>query len=134
MKKVILTIIVLGYSVLSAGCAAAWLAGGAAVGIGVYSYINGELERKYPVGLDKAWQASISAMEQLQFTKESSNRDGLAGRLEAKRADGTPITITFELISDKVTMIKVRVGTFGDKEISERIHERIKENMGLSGK
>jgi len=134
MRKIILALIVVSYSVLSAGCIAAWVAGGAIAGYGVYSYINGELESKYPVGFDKAWQASVSAMEQLQFTKESSNRDGLAGKLEAKRGDGTPITISFELISDKVTSIRVRVGMFGDQEISERIHERIKENMGLSVK
>ena len=134
MRKMILALIVASYSVLFVGCPAAWIVGGAAVGIGTYSYLNGELEAKYPVGFDKAWQGAVTAMEQLQFTKESSNRDGLAGKLEARRGDGTPITITFELISDKVTSIRVRVGMFGDQEISERIHERIKENLGLSAK
>ncbi len=86
------------------------------------------------MGFDKAWQGAVTAMEQLQFTKESSNRDGLAGKLEARRGDGTPITITFELVSDKVTSVRVRIGMFGDKDISERIHERIKENLGLSAK
>lgn len=134
MRKVILALIVVSYSVLFVGCPAAWIVGGAAVGIGTYSYLNGELEAKYPVGFDKAWQGTVTAMEQLQFTKESSNRDGLAGKLEARRGDGTPITISFELISDKVTSIRVRVGMFGDQEISARIHERIKENLGLSAK
>ena len=134
MKKVILALILASYSILFVGCVTAWLLGGVAVGIGTYSYLNGELERKYPVGFDKAWQGTVTAMEQLQFTKESSNRDGLAGKLEARRSDGTPIIISFELISDKVTSIKVRVGMFGDQEISERIHERIKENLGLSAK
>jgi len=134
MKKVILALIVASFSVLFVGCPAAWIVGGAAVGIGTYSYLNGELESKYPAGFDKSWQGAVTAMEQLQFTKESSNRDGLAGKLEARRGDGTPITISFELVSDKVTSIKVRVGMFGDKDISERIHERIKANIGLSAK
>ena len=134
MKKIILTLIILSCNVLFVGCTIGWILGGAAAGIGTYSYLNGELEVKYPVGFDKAWQGAVTAMEQLQFTKESSNRDGLAGKLEARRGDGTPITISFELISDKVTSIRVRVGMFGDQEISERIHERIKENLGLSAK
>src|SRR3989339_1413981 len=130
MKKIILTLIILSCNVLFVGCTIGWILGGAAAGIGTYSYLNGELEVKYPVGFDKAWQGAVTAMEQLQFTKESSNRDGLAGKLEARRGDGTPITISFELISDKVTSIRVRVGMFGDQEISARIHERIKENLG----
>jgi len=134
MKKIILTLIILSCNVLFVGCTIGWILGGAAAGIGTYSYLNGELEVKYPVGFDKAWQGAVTAMEQLQFTKESSNRDGLAGKLEARRGDGTPITISFELISDKVTSIRVRVGMFGDQEISARIHERIKENLGLSAK
>jgi len=134
MRKLILALVVISSSVLFAGCPAAWIVGGAAVGIGTYSYLNGELEAKYPVGFDKAWQGAVAAMEQLQFTKESSSRDGLAGKIEARRGDGTPITINFELISDKVTSIRVRVGMFGDQEISARIHERIKENLGLSAK
>lgn len=134
MRKITMALIISGCAILSGGCLAAWIVGSAAVGIGTYSYLNGELERKYPVGFDNAWQGAVTAMEQLQFSRESSNRDGLAGRLESRRADGTPITVTFELISDKVTSIRVRVGMFGDQEISERIHERIKDNLKISAK
>jgi hypothetical protein len=134
MKKMIFALVLANCFVFIGGCLAAWVIGGAAVGIGTYSYLNGELERKYPVGFDNAWQASIAATEQLQFSRESSNRDGLAGKLEFRRSDGTPIAITFELISDKVTSVRVRVGMFGDQEISERIHERIKDNLKISPK
>ncbi|MDI6786842.1 MAG: DUF3568 domain-containing protein [Planctomycetota bacterium] len=123
-----MSVVVITYGILLSGCPVAWLVGGAAVGAGTYAYFKGELERKYPASFDKCWQASIRTLEHLQFTRESSTRDRLAGKIEARRADGTPITITIELISDKVTSIKVKVGMFGDREISERIHERIKEN------
>jgi hypothetical protein len=134
-RKILIGCLFLIYSVLGLGCPAAWLVGGAAVGIGVYAYSSsGELERKYPVGFDKAWQTSVSTLEQLQFTKEDSKRDGLSGSIEAKRADGTPIHIAFELVSDRVTSIKIKIGMFGDRQISELIHDRIRENLGLSNK
>jgi hypothetical protein len=132
MRRFIIGFIILCYSIVLSGCPAAWIIGGAAAGVGIYVYSKGELERKYPVGFDTAWQTSIKVLEQLQFTRESSNRDGLAGRIEARRADGTPIRVSFELISNKVTSIKVKVGVFGDREISERIHEHIRENLGIS--
>ena len=130
-RRVNLWLILLIHSIVAYGCPAAWIVGGAE-GIGVYTYsISGELERKYPVGFDKAWQTSVATLEQLQFIKEATNRDGLSGSIEAKRADGTPIHVKFELVSDKVTSIKIKVGIFGDRQISELIHERIKENLGL---
>ncbi|MBI4713434.1 MAG: DUF3568 family protein [Planctomycetes bacterium] len=119
------------FSLSLSGCAAALLAGGAAAGIGIYKYVNGELERKYPAGMQKCWQASVAAMEQYQFTIDSSTKDGISGQLNAKRADGTPITIAFELISENVTSLRVRVGSFGDRDVAERVHEKIRENFGI---
>jgi len=132
IRKFLISIIIILSSVFFTGCPATlWILGGAAVGVGTYAYLNGELERKYPVGFEVSWQASIKTLEQLQFSKENSNRDGIDGTLDARRADGTPLRITFKLISASVTSIKVKVGTFGDKEISERIHERIKDNLSV---
>lgn len=132
VKKTCISLLLILCSMMFVGCPATlWLLGGAAVGVGTYVYLNGELERKYPVGFETAWQASVTTLEQLQFTKENSKRDGIDGNLDARRADGTPVNMTFKLLSDRVTSIKVKVGFMGDRQISERIHERIRENLGL---
>jgi hypothetical protein len=132
LRKICSVIIFLAVVICPIGCASApWLLVGAAAGVGTYAYLDRESEQKYPVGFDAAWDAASKALEQLQFTKENSKRDGIDGVLQVRRAGGTKVTLTFKLLSEKVTSIRIGVGTFGNHDISERIHERIKENLGL---
>ena len=126
-KGLVVTPVVMVFFLASMGCTAAWIAGGAAAGIGTYKYIKGELESTEKVSLDKAYQATQKAMEDLEFTITSKQKDAFDGEVIARRATGKKVTVKLKKQSDSVTGIKIRVGTFGDEYISKDILDTMKK-------
>lgn len=125
IRPVIIGLLVSGLVGLT-GCVA--LLAGAAVGAGTVAYVAGELKAADEVSLDRAWSASLQAMEDLQFKVTKQQKDALAGLLVARRADDTPVTIRVKKQTDKVTELRIRVGTFGDEGLSRLIHDKIKSH------
>jgi hypothetical protein len=128
-KKLVLTLM-LGLSLLfNSGCPAFLIAAGAAGGIGTYAYIVGELKSTEKVSFDTAWDASQKAMNNLEFTTTSKEKDAFDGRLIAKGAANKTIKIKLNKQSDTLTEIRIRVGTFGDTSLSLQILESIKKQF-----
>ena len=132
--SLILCVLCVSAVISTSGCLARWIAGGGKPAVGVYAWDEhrNELERKYPTDFDKCWQATITAIEQLLFSREDASRDALNGRINARRIDGTPIRISFDYISEQVTSIRIKVGLYGEEAISERIHDHIRKNLGIA--
>ena len=126
-KQLMVTPVIIVFFLTSMGCTAAWVAGGAAAGIGTYKYIKGELESTEKVSLDKAYQATQTAMEDLGFTITSKQKDAFDGEVIARRATGKKVTVKLKRQSDSVTQIRIRVGTFGDETISKDILDTMKK-------
>ncbi len=126
-KHLVLTPVIILFFFVNLGCTAAWIAGGAAAGIGTYKYIKGELQSTEKVSLDKAYQAAGKAMEDLKFTVTSRQKDGFDGEVIARRATGKKVTVKLKKQSDNVTEIKIRVGTFGDEYMSKDILDTMKK-------
>ena len=126
-KQLIVTPVFILFFLTSAGCTAAWLAGGAAAGIGTYKYIKGELQSTEKVSLDKAYAATEKAIKELEFTITSKQKDTFAGEVIARRATGKKVTVKLKRLSNSVTEIKIRVGTFGDEYISKDILDTMKK-------
>jgi hypothetical protein len=53
------------------------------------------------------------------------------GKIEAIRKDGKHVIVKLQNKSPDVTSINIRVGFFGCREDSERIHEEIRTVSGL---
>jgi hypothetical protein len=109
-------------------CSRKWAAIGAAaaaVGAGTYYYIKGDLKRNYEASMEKTWEASIQAVEELKLTIESSEHDAFTGAIKGKMADGKSFTINVKRLSDNMTEVGIRIGTFGDRARSEAIHDKI---------
>ena len=113
------------------GCAAVLLGVGAGVGIGTYRYIEGNLERDYPVAYARAWDATNAALTKLKISVTSSNNEGMKGTIEAVRQDGSKVTVKLKDKGLKVTLITVRTGIVGDREAAENIHDEIAAQAGL---
>jgi hypothetical protein len=109
------------------GCAAV-VVGGAA-GVGTYAYINGELKVDENASLDRCFAATQAAMKDLEFTVTSTKKDALESRVEAKTALGTKIEVNLKKTSDVLTEVKIRVGTFGDKAMSQTILQKIEKHL-----
>lgn len=134
MKQFVYALMLLGVLVGCSGCVAATVgaAAGAGAGVGTYSYLKGELEATYSVPIEEIWPHSVAALETLQLHIDNKHMDSLGGRIEARRADGTPVQVRLKPVGQRSTEIGIRVGTFGSREQSERIHNTIQKQLGGS--
>jgi len=112
-------------------CAPAWMGLGAGIGIGAYKYIEGNLERDYPLAYEKAWEITNEALANLRISITESIKEETWGKIEAVRRDGKVVIIKLEDKGQNVTSIGIRIGIFGDRVASEKIHEEIARIAGL---
>lgn len=117
--------------ILLSGCAIAWFGAGAGLGVGAYRYVEGTLEADYSLTYDEAWEATNTALTDLYISVTNSVNEGDKGKIEAIRKDGKHVIVKLHYKSPDVTSINIRVGFFGSREDSERIHEEIRSVSGL---
>jgi hypothetical protein len=113
-------------------CSKKWVAIGAAaaaVGAGAYYYVKGDLKRNYDAPMDKTWDATVKALEALQINVESKQNDALTGVINGKLADGKSYTVNVKRLGENLTEVAIRIGTFGDRERAEAIHDKILSNL-----
>ena len=115
---------------LMAGSGCLALAAGAAAGIGTYAYVKGELKSTFDSGLDRTWDATQQAIDDLQFTVKERSKDALQAREVAREADGTDVKVALESKGEKITEVRVRVGVFGNESQSRLIMDKIKARLG----
>lgn len=98
---------------------------------GSYVYQRGWLETIEHAGLDRTWQAAQDAVADLEFTVGEKAKDSLQAKLEADQADGTDVRINLQRLDDDSTKVRIKVGTFGEREVAElvlnKLRARIKE-------
>jgi hypothetical protein len=117
------------------GCTALVAAGaGAAAGAGTVAYVEGELQSTYVARLDRTWNAAMAALQDLELGVKTADKDAAGGTIGAMRTDQTPVKLTLKAAGPGTTSVKIRVGTFGDEEVSMAIHHKIAAHLGtLSG-
>lgn len=129
MPKKLPFIILLGIVLLSGGGCAALRGGGAAAG--TVAYVMGELKSMEEASLERTWEAAQKTMEDLEFIVTSKQKDVLTARLIARGANDKKIVIQLKKVSEDLTEVRIRVGTFGDESLSRQILERLKKNLGI---
>ena len=123
----------LGMSLLVSisGCVSTGVGGGPNVTAGTYSYFTRELEVIYGIPLADVWPRALAAVESLQLHIDRQLIDGLGGEIQARRPDGTNVQVSLEPTGDHSTSISVRVGFWGDREMSERVQRAIRQQIGI---
>lgn len=114
----------------NSGCllAAAGVAAGGAAG---YAYSEGLVCRTYEANFEDVWAAAHTALAELQLPvdKEEQNEDD--GVIQSRTADKDRIRIYLETRASRVpadgsvTRVCIRVATFGDHPLSQRILDQI---------
>jgi hypothetical protein len=109
------------------GLIVAGVAGAAAGGATGYAYVRGEVYRDYPVDPVRAEAAVRATLAEMQFQEVRRERDGAKISIETHTPNNTTVMV-YVIPRDKqvnadpnVTRIAVRVGVFGDEELSVRI-------------
>jgi hypothetical protein len=114
----------------TSGCllVAAGAAGGAAVG---YAYCKGKVCGAYNAGFDDTWAAVHTALGELGMTGGTENHEGTSGSIATRTNDGDRVRIYVDLLAGRIpaepvlTRVCIRVATFGDRGVSERILDQI---------
>jgi hypothetical protein len=112
------------------GCLAA-LAGGAAAGGAGYAYYRGNVPESYDADLATVWQATHDALFDLGLPVVTESKDAMNGTIESANGKNEKVTIVLEQQVAKIptdppkTKVGIRVATFGDQDMSRRMHQQI---------
>ncbi len=75
--------------------------------------------------MPKVWEATLATFDDLKMTPNTQKKDYFGGVLKGLLHDGTEVVITLNRQTESSTELGVRVGLFGNREISETIHMKI---------
>ena len=115
------------------GCTA--LVAGGAAGGAAYAYYHGNYVETYDADLLLAYEASQQALRDLALPVVTEKRDAMTGTIETVNGKYEKVTITLEQQLAKIptdppkTKVSVRIGTFGDQEMSRRMQQQIAIRM-----
>ncbi len=124
-------IFLLSFALCGSGCALFVVGGGVAAGVGAAEYIGGELKQDYSASLEKAWNASLAAADELKMKTTEKYMDNLDRNrvIKGKTPEGKDFQISLQAQGKEATRVKVRIGTFGDEEYSKKVQDAIAGNI-----
>jgi hypothetical protein len=127
--KQLLSICMLGMSLLiNNGCPAVLIGAGGAAGAGTYAYVDGEFRSTEQVSLERAWEATKRAVNDLGFTVTRKEKDAYNSEFQliAYGTGEKKVVVKLEKQSRFLTEIGIRVGMFGDESLSRSILAKIR--------
>ncbi len=95
----------------------------------VYSKAEGVLRSTLEGSVPDVVNATNATLEDLELVGIDNTVDKLKGKITARMAVGTKVTINLEALDFANTSIKIKVGTFGDRSISLQILQNIEKRM-----
>ena len=115
---------------LMSGCMGI-IAGGAAAGAasGTYLWVNGEMTNDYPNNIDKVWQAAQRTVADLKGSEVLPTQE-IAQRSISAFINDEKVVISMKYKEKNTTTVSIRVGLIGNKLASQRLHDKIAENLG----
>ena len=109
------------------GCVAL-LAGGAA-GAGTLAYVKGELKEQIPASVSETRNAIADAIQRLELKEVKAEADNLSGDYVLKTGRDEKVNIRYEKLKDRLTEVSIRVGIFGDENLSRALLTEIKKGL-----
>jgi hypothetical protein len=116
-------------SIALTSCAPAAFIGGAALGVGGYKFYDGKLIVIYPASLEKTFDASILAIENLDYQIYERQRKLTSGKILTTGAVKDQIKLSLKSHSFEETEVSIRVGLLGDETISNKIKDKISDYL-----
>jgi hypothetical protein len=118
LKRVAIGIALVACLAMTQGCFLFVVGAVAAGAAGTVSYVGNELHVTQEVSVDRAWSAANGAVQDMQFSVITSKtfKDATGATLTARNAKDQPVRIQLARTSDRLTEIRIRVGTFDTAE------------------
>ena len=94
-----------------------------------FNYASGNLSTTLSADVEKSYDVSLKALDQLQLVPTEKAKDALGARLVAKTSANKKVTIMLTRVSDTTTALTIKIGAMGDKDMSRTIFAKIMENL-----
>lgn len=111
------------------GCALLLVGAGGAAGAAGVAWVRGDLEATLNADPREIEQAAIKAFEALSIPLVSSKSSALDGEVIGRTATDTKVSIKIESTETDKSRISIRVGTFGDQQMSRRLLDEIQQQL-----
>jgi hypothetical protein len=98
-------------------------------GAGTVAYLRGELEATLSGNLAQTNKAVNRAVEELKFVRISETQDALLALTVVRNAADQRIEVRQDVVGEKLTRVRIRVGVFGDEKLSRTLLERIQAKL-----
>lgn len=95
------------------------------VSVGMTGKLNAFVDAMPPQVVAAAGEVA----KDMELTVESTTSSQLGGRLVAKKYDGTSIKINVDRYGDNISAVTIKVGTWGDKNLSLEYFNAIKAKL-----
>ncbi|MBL0715630.1 MAG: DUF3568 family protein [Desulfosarcina sp.] len=127
LRNMIFAVLIGGLMLQTTGCAVL-LIGGAAAGAAAAGvmYHEGELKADLDAPPATVIKATERAFRDLIWSKESARSSATDGLATARTATGKEVTVTVNRKTESVSQIGIRIGTFGDENLSRLLYDKIK--------
>ena len=79
-----------------------------------------------PIPRIPATNVIVSSLDMIVLSSESSD---LEGEVKAETRDAKDVRVRVERLTDTSSKLRIRVGTFGDKDVGRVIYDRIVERL-----
>ncbi len=100
-----------------------------AAGASTVAYVRGDLTAPLTADYETAATASCRALDKLGFKIVQENRDALAADYVARTALDKKVQVRVTKVDDKTAQVRIRVGVFGDEQLSHAILDEIKRRL-----
>ncbi len=95
-----------------------------------YSKAEGVLRASIGGSMPDVVKATNDTLEDLELVGIDHTVDKLKGKITARMAVGTKVTINLEAMDFDNTSIKIKVGAFGDRSVSLQILRNLEQRIG----
>jgi hypothetical protein len=128
MQLVCLSVLLAVLTMSSSGCVLLAVGAGAA---GTVAYAKGDLETEVQHGIDQVYAASKKATDDLKLHVITSDggQDALSATIMARDAADKRVAIKLKTITQNITKVSIRIGTFGDQTKQRLIYDKIRDNL-----
>jgi hypothetical protein len=116
----------LALAVLSSSSCVVAAAGAGAAGA---AYVMGSLDASLPANPERIVAASKDVLNDSDIHVLESDATSVDGSVVGRTALDRRIEITVKRVDDKQSRISIRVGTFGDRGVSQDLLDRIKARV-----
>ena len=111
---------------MAAGCVATLLMGvGGLAALGTYKWVEGTMEKDYPRPMQETYDAAMEGARTLNLKISSELYTPSESKILAATQDGTEVKVDLIARPNEITTVKIRFGTFGNKDWSAYYHRQI---------